>query len=111
PGGSPSRDGSLSDGSGPGGSVEGDSPTDVLTQGSSAENGSAEVGARSRGPALGGVARLALPAFVVLAAEPVYILVDTAVVGHLGRTELAALALGGAMMSLIGFLGTVLAYG
>jgi putative MATE family efflux protein len=32
-----------------------------------------------------------LPALGALAAEPLYILVDTAIVGHLGRTELAAL--------------------
>jgi putative MATE family efflux protein len=38
------------------------------------------------------IARLALPALGALAAEPLYILVDTAIVGHLGRTPLAALA-------------------
>jgi putative MATE family efflux protein len=47
----------------------------------------------------------------VLAAEPLYVLVDTAVVGHLGRTPLAALALGGGVMTLAAWLGTVLAYG
>lgn len=57
------------------------------------------------------VAALALPALVVLAAEPLYVLVDTAVVGHLGRTELAALAVGATVMTLIAWLGTVLAYG
>jgi putative MATE family efflux protein len=35
--------------------------------------------------------RLALPALGALAAEPLYILVDTAIVGHLGRAQLAAL--------------------
>jgi putative MATE family efflux protein len=57
------------------------------------------------------VAALALPSLVVLAAEPLYVLVDTAVVGHLGRTELAALALGGGVMAVVAFLGNVLAYG
>jgi putative MATE family efflux protein len=57
------------------------------------------------------VATLALPALVVLAAEPLYVLVDTAVVGHLGRTPLAALALGGGVLSVTVWLGTVLAYG
>ncbi len=38
------------------------------------------------------IARLALPALGALAAEPLYILVDTAIVGHLGRAPLAALA-------------------
>jgi putative MATE family efflux protein len=58
-----------------------------------------------------GIIALALPALVVLAAEPLYVLVDTAVVGHLGRTDLAALALGGVVMSVAAFLGNVLAYG
>ncbi|GGM58047.1 MATE family efflux transporter [Dactylosporangium sucinum] len=57
------------------------------------------------------VAALALPALVVLAAEPLYVLVDTAVVGHLGRTQLAGLAIGGSVMSFAVWLGTVLAYG
>jgi putative MATE family efflux protein len=57
------------------------------------------------------IARLAVPALVVLAAEPLYVLVDTAVVGHLGRIPLAALAVGGTVMSVAGWLGTVLAYG
>src|SRR5918995_1210297 len=37
--------------------------------------------------------RLALPALGALAAEPLYLLVDTAIVGHLGRPELAALGI------------------
>jgi putative MATE family efflux protein len=57
------------------------------------------------------VAALAFPALIVLAAEPLYVLVDTAVVGHLGRTPLAALAVGGSIMSFAAWLGTVLAYG
>ena len=40
-------------------------------------------------------ARLALPALGVLAAEPLYLLVDTAVVGHLGALPLAGLSVGG----------------
>lgn len=62
-------------------------------------------------PTLRRVARLALPALVVLAAEPLYVLVDTAVVGHLGRTSLAALAIGGSVLSVAAWLGNVLAYG
>jgi putative MATE family efflux protein len=57
------------------------------------------------------IAGLALPALVVLAAEPIYVLVDTAVVGHLGRTELASLALGGGLLAVAAWLGNVLAYG
>ncbi|MFU8850563.1 MATE family efflux transporter [Micromonospora sp. SL1-18] len=59
----------------------------------------------------GRIAALALPALVVLAAEPLYVLVDTAVVGHLGRVPLAALAVGGTVLTLIAWLGTVVAYG
>jgi putative MATE family efflux protein len=57
------------------------------------------------------IAGLALPALVVLAAEPLYVLVDTAVIGHLGRTPLAALAIGGTVMSVTAWLGAVMAYG
>ena len=60
---------------------------------------------------LGRLIRLALPALVVLAAEPLYLLVDSAVVGHLGSRELAALAIGGGVLTMCAWLGTVLAYG
>jgi putative MATE family efflux protein len=43
--------------------------------------------------------RLALPALGALAAEPLYILVDTAIVGHLGTPQLAALALAGTLLT------------
>jgi putative MATE family efflux protein len=62
-------------------------------------------------PTLRRIAALALPALVVLAAEPLYVLVDTAVVGHLGRVPLAAIAVGGTVMSVGAWLGTVMAYG
>jgi putative MATE family efflux protein len=62
-------------------------------------------------PDLRRVAALALPALVVLAAEPLYVLVDLAVVGHLGPVPLAGLALGGTVLSVAAWLGTVLAYG
>lgn len=62
-------------------------------------------------PTLRRVAALALPALVVLAAEPLYVLVDLAVVGHLGSVPLAGLALGGTVLSVAAWLGTVLAYG
>ena len=57
------------------------------------------------------IASLALPALVVLAAEPLYVLVDTAVVGHLGRIPLAAVAVGGTVMSVAVWFGTLMAYG
>jgi putative MATE family efflux protein len=39
------------------------------------------------------ILKLAVPALGALAAEPLYILVDTAIVGHLGRPQLAALGI------------------
>ena len=39
------------------------------------------------------ILRLAVPALGALAAEPLYLLVDTAIVGHLGTLQLAALAI------------------
>ena len=54
---------------------------------------------------------LAASAFVVLAAEPLFLLVDTAVVGHLGRVALAGLGAGGTLMGLLAIVGTSLAYG
>jgi putative MATE family efflux protein len=54
---------------------------------------------RLRSPYDGDIFRLALPALGALAAEPLYVLIDTAVVGHLGRPQLAALGLAGAVLS------------
>lgn len=54
---------------------------------------------------------LAVPALGVLAAEPLYVLVDTAVVGHLGALPLAGLAVGGVLLSQVAAQLTFLAYG
>jgi putative MATE family efflux protein len=54
---------------------------------------------------------LAGSAFGVLAAEPLYLLVDTAVVGHLGSRPLAALGVGAALMTLVVFVATFVEYG
>ncbi|MFY1633220.1 MATE family efflux transporter [Solwaraspora sp. WMMB335] len=71
-----------------------------------------DVPAPAQSPALSRrIAGLALPALVVLAAEPLYVLVDTAVVGHLGPVPLAAVAIGGTVMSVAAWLGTAAAYG
>src|SRR6478752_957785 len=45
------------------------------------------------------IARLAVPALGALAAEPLYLLADTAIVGHLGTRPLAGLAVAGAVLS------------
>jgi len=57
------------------------------------------------------IVALAGSAFVVLAAEPLFVLVDTAVVGHLGRVPLAALAAAGTVMTLLAIVGSSLEYG
>lgn len=54
---------------------------------------------------------LALPALGALAAEPLYLLVDTAVVGHLGKEALAGLAVGGGLLGNAVWLMSFLAYG
>lgn len=57
------------------------------------------------------IAGLALPALGVLAAEPLYLLFDTAVVGRLGALSLVGLAIGGLLLSLVGSDLTFLSYG
>jgi putative MATE family efflux protein len=56
------------------------------------------------------ILRLAAPAFGALAAGPLYVLVDTAIVGHLGTRQLAALALAGTIVSTITQLSDFLSY-
>ena len=57
------------------------------------------------------VAALAVPALGALVAEPLYVLGDTAIVGHLGTLPLAALALAGLLLSQILAFCTFLQYG
>lgn len=57
------------------------------------------------------IAALAFPALVVLAAEPLYLLFDTAVVGRLGAQGLAGLAIGGLVLGLVASQATFLSYG
>jgi putative MATE family efflux protein len=45
------------------------------------------------------IVRLALPALGALAAEPLYVLADTAIVGHLGGPQIAALGLAGTVLA------------
>jgi putative MATE family efflux protein len=54
---------------------------------------------------------LAVPALGALAAEPLYLLVDTAIVGHLGRAQLAALAIAATVLSGLFGLFNFLQYG
>jgi putative MATE family efflux protein len=57
------------------------------------------------------IARLALPAFGALIAEPMYVLVDTAVVGHIGTAELGGLAVASTVLLTLYYLFVFLAYG
>ena len=57
------------------------------------------------------ILRLAFPALGALAAEPLPALADTAIIGHLGTTELAALALAVALVTAIFSLCIFLTYG
>jgi putative MATE family efflux protein len=54
---------------------------------------------------------LALPALGVLAAEPIYLLFDIAVVGRLGALALAGLAVGGLILAQVSTQLTFLSYG
>src|SRR6478735_11345514 len=57
------------------------------------------------------IVRLAVPAFATLLAEPLYILADTAVVGHLGTPQLAGLAVASSILLTTVGLCVFLAYG
>src|SRR6187551_1130380 len=54
---------------------------------------------------------LAIPALGALAAEPLYVLVDTAIVGHLGTTQLASLAIAATVLSTLFTVFNFLTYG
>jgi putative MATE family efflux protein len=55
--------------------------------------------------------RLAGPAFLTLSAEPLYVLADTAIVGHIGTSELGGLAIAGTVLSTLTWLIAFLASG
>ena len=57
------------------------------------------------------IARLAVPAFGTLISAPLYVLADTAIVGHLGTSELAGLALASTVLLTVHGLMIFLAYG
>jgi len=57
------------------------------------------------------ILRLAVPAFLALVAEPLFLLADSAVVGHLGTPELAGLGIAGAVVQTVVGLCVFLAYG
>ena len=57
------------------------------------------------------IVKLALPALGALAAEPLYLLADTAMVGHLGTEQLAALAIAATLLAGAFTLFNFLTYG
>jgi putative MATE family efflux protein len=57
------------------------------------------------------ILRLAIPALGTLAAEPLYLLVDTAIVGHLGRPQLAALGIAATLLGGVFAVFNFLQYG
>jgi putative MATE family efflux protein len=68
-------------------------------------------GVRWRSPYDREIVRLAVPALGALAAEPLYLLADTAMVGHLGTDELAALAIAATLLAATFTLFNFLTYG
>lgn len=57
------------------------------------------------------ILRLAVPAFLALVAEPVFLLTDSAIVGHLGTTALAGLGVASAALLTAAGVFVFLAYG
>src|SRR5580765_126971 len=57
------------------------------------------------------ILRLAVPAFLALVAEPLFLLADAAIVGHLGTTSLAGLGIAAAVLQTVIGLCVFLAYG
>ncbi len=55
--------------------------------------------------------RLAIPAFAALVAEPIYLMADSAIVGHLGTPQLAGLGIAGTVLTTLLGLFIFLAYG
>src|SRR5690348_10063344 len=57
------------------------------------------------------ILRLAVPALGTLAIEPLYVLADTAIVGHLGTGPLGGLALASTVLNVAFWVFNFLAYG
>ena len=57
------------------------------------------------------ILRLAVPAFGALVAEPLFLLSDSAIVGHLGTAQLGGLGVAGQALNTLVYLCVFLAYG
>lgn len=55
--------------------------------------------------------RLAVPAFIALVAQPLFLLTDAAIIGHLGTPELAGLGIATSVLGVVISLSIFLAYG
>ncbi|MGH8828917.1 MAG: MATE family efflux transporter, partial [Jiangellaceae bacterium] len=64
-----------------------------------------------RHPSDGEILRLALPALGALVAEPIFLLTDSAIIGHLGTPELAGLGIAAAVLATLVNISVFLAYG
>lgn len=64
-----------------------------------------------RGASSREILALAVPAFATLVSEPLLLMADSAMVGHLGTGQLAALGLAGSVLGIINGLMVFLAYG
>jgi putative MATE family efflux protein len=64
-----------------------------------------------RHPADRAIARLAVPALAALVAEPLFLLADAAIVGHLGTTPLAGLGIAATVLTTVVNVAVFLAYG
>lgn len=69
------------------------------------------LGGRLRHPHDREILRLAVPALGALVAEPLFLLADSAIVGHLGTPELAGLGVAGALLATTVSICVFLAYG
>lgn len=56
------------------------------------------------------ILRLGMPALLALVAEPMFLLADSAIVGHLGTPQLAGLGIAGAVLQTVVGLCVFLAY-
>src|SRR6266700_4990792 len=81
----------------------------MLTDPGAGRRGAASNGVRPRRELDRRIAALALPALGSIAAEPAYSLADTAIVGHLGRTQLGALAIATTALTMTAWVAIFLA--
>lgn len=79
-------------------------------EGIASENSTSEDSAFDKREILHSIWILAVPTFGQLIAEPAFVLIDTAIIGHIGRTALAGLSIGSTVLLTIAGLCLFLAY-